>query len=529
MRTQAPFFFLLLLTLALGMLCGCPPYTSPKEGNFSVQVSLGGGAASKRDLTDDTAVVSVDVEALSADGTRIGSGPLTKDADSWSGTILVHRTGSALFKARARDSSSNELYYGEAPVDISGRSDAVTILVQHLPALPGAGIVTWGDFLYVIGGEDSSGKLCSQVWMAKVGANGVLGQWQQTVSLPQPRAFASCVVAGPFVYVMGGETASGLSSDVLFALVDTTTTDSTYGGLCGFGVSNAWQANFAPLAVPMSRAAAAADDRKIVLVGGLTAGGPVSTVYYAQIKNDGSVGKWYTSPNCLPGAVTDAGATVSNGEVWVAGGLGSNGPTSTVLSSDWSGVVNGQWQTQVPAFAREFPVLRSTADGLLLFGGFDGDKALADGMELQGSGWQSMTTTPAQAYGPSSAVNRGALSFVTAVDGDNSPTVGSYALSALVSDPPVVTPGSGWLPSGTKVWAYAPLDETIRYTSGPTMPANPPTINTGTAWDLSTLPKSALTPCTVSAHFDRVRAFSSRCPHPPRPFRQHVRPRRGHY
>ena len=81
-------------------------------------------------------------------------------------------------------------------------------------------VVAYNGFVYVIGGDDTSGPL-SDVLVAQINANGAIGSWSSTTALPSGRVYHSVVVFDGFVYILGGMDATYTApSDVLTALID---------------------------------------------------------------------------------------------------------------------------------------------------------------------------------------------------------------------------------------------------------------------------------------------------------------------
>jgi hypothetical protein len=60
-----------------------------------------------------------------------------------------------------------------------------------------------GGFVYVIGGDASPSTATADVTFAPV-SGGVIGQWQPTTPLPEPRHWEHATTDGTFVYVLGG-------------------------------------------------------------------------------------------------------------------------------------------------------------------------------------------------------------------------------------------------------------------------------------------------------------------------------------
>ncbi|KKW46861.1 MAG: hypothetical protein A3A43_01605 [Candidatus Liptonbacteria bacterium RIFCSPLOWO2_01_FULL_56_20] len=188
-------------------------------------------------------------------------------------------------------------------------------------------------YLYVLGGYPSVWTSpTSTVWYARFGANGTFGAWRATTPLPQPLDYFGTTVWNGYLYVAGGYTgASGRTNAVYAASMNAN------------GTLGAWMTTTA-LPNGLSGHFAAAANGYLYVTGG-TAGAevlPTSTVVYAPINSDHTVGAWAsTAP--MPYAVTGHGGAVYNNYLYAIGGYGvSSAPTSTMSFTrlDASGAVS---------------------------------------------------------------------------------------------------------------------------------------------------------------------------------------------
>jgi Kelch motif protein len=88
----------------------------------------------------------------------------------------------------------------------------------------------------------------------------------------------------------------------------------------------------------------------IYTTGGSIVGAPgtTSTVFYAQINSNGTVGVWATTTK-LPNAIYQHSAVVSNGYIYTTGGFDGAGTTSTVFYApiNSNGSI-GNWTSNTP-------------------------------------------------------------------------------------------------------------------------------------------------------------------------------------
>ncbi len=137
-----------------------------------------------------------------------------------------------------------------------------------------------------------------------------------------------------------------------------------------------WQPSPVELALPAPRSSGSAVQlsSKILYVGGTDGAKPVDSVYIASLTSDGNFTSWQAGPK-LPEARSGAAVAVAGGKLYVLGGTGPNGATSTAwsLEADATGTL-GSW---TPATGLNLPqprtgaAIASISDGLVLIGGTD--------------------------------------------------------------------------------------------------------------------------------------------------------------
>ena len=174
----------------------------------------------------------------------------------------------------------------------------------------GIGALAYNGYLYVAGGEDTSGTpRLSAVIYAKIQADGTLGIWKVTTSLPSARSFLGLVAQNGFLYALGGQTATGASPDVIVA------------PLQGDGSIGSWSLTTGPSAqLPIAFAGhgAVGYAGRLYVVGG--GGGSSNTnVYGASLAADGTVGAW-TALTSTPTPLGSNGAFAAGGYLYYVGG-----------------------------------------------------------------------------------------------------------------------------------------------------------------------------------------------------------------
>jgi hypothetical protein len=208
-----------------------------------------------------------------------------------------------------------------------------------LPAPLGAmtGLFT-GNYVYSFGGSKDGTQVTSTVLFAPINATGSLGAWATTTPLPTATAEHAGAFYNNYVYVLGGAPFFSTST-VFFAPINAT------------GSIGAW-ATTTPLPAPgLKRLGAAAYNGYLYSFGGTydgTAGTATSSVFYARINATGSIGSWQLGPR-LPTTLMNHSAQIDNGIAYGISGTADGGATSSVLfASVHSDGSLGRWSRTSP-------------------------------------------------------------------------------------------------------------------------------------------------------------------------------------
>ncbi|MBN1658087.1 MAG: DUF11 domain-containing protein [Anaerolineae bacterium] len=206
-----------------------------------------------------------------------------------------------------------------------------------LPPLPRAladmAAVTNGDFVYVIGGIDAEQNGRAEVYRNTLNLSGTIGAWVEETALPVELDSATAAVyrgAGgtATLYVIGGVLSSGASTDTVYRAPINNTT----------GAVGAWTLE-ANLPVVLHYASAVVHGETLYVIGGYSAPNPLSTVYYAPINADGSLGAFSTTES-LPKGLFDGHTVVYEGAdqdtVYHIGGRNRTTSTFEVFFADFA-------------------------------------------------------------------------------------------------------------------------------------------------------------------------------------------------
>jgi len=192
----------------------------------------------------------------------------------------------------------------------------------------------------------------------------------------------------------------------------------------------------------------------IYYIGGLDSGSSfVDTTYFAKQNADGSIGVWSTSTSHLPQGVGEAGVTLANGRVYVVGGGGNSGYLHTTyyasLNSDGS---VGAWTTSTTTLPQvlDGPAL-ATSNGYLYAAGGTNNTADQDTVyyaKLNADGsipsWATSTNTLPQPllYSDATVLNGYLYVMAGQDDGDTQDTVYSAPLN-FTSQESIANPIAG--------------------------------------------------------------------------------------
>ncbi len=235
--------------------------------------------------------------------------------------------------------------------------------------------VSYNNYAYVIGGA-SGASWTATIYYAPMNSDGSVGSWTTaSSSLPTAVNNESAVAYNGYLYVMGGDSASGLRSSVYYAPLNS---DGSVG---------AWQTG-SSLPSPVANGAAVEANGYLYIFGGDDSG-VLTSAYYTKINSDGSVGAWQTG-NSLPSGNSYASAAIFNGYVYVTGGTAS-GVFYATLNADGS---VGAWQTAGNAPSFDSYQLASISNGYLIVYGGQSDGAVQSAPLNANGSVGTWTTSP---------------------------------------------------------------------------------------------------------------------------------------
>ncbi|MEK9170271.1 MAG: hypothetical protein AAB674_01350, partial [Patescibacteria group bacterium] len=151
-------------------------------------------------------------------------------------------------------------------------------------------------------------------------SDGSVGPWATSSNaLPAARQAHTSVVTNGYAYVIGGY--NSVSQTTVY-----------YAKLNSNGSTGAWATNANALPADRSDHSSVVANGYVYVLGGYS-NTPVSTVYYAKLNSDGSVGAWSTNANALPSVNRYPSSVVANGYVYTIGGYNGTSGLSTISYS----------------------------------------------------------------------------------------------------------------------------------------------------------------------------------------------------
>lgn len=246
-----------------------------------------------------------------------------------------------------------------------------------------------------------------------------VGTWLTSTVLPQTlMGHKAATWNNRYVFVVGGYNNTTYSNAVYRATLQA-------GGVSGWTTLNA-------LPVGLKDHAVVTGTNTIYVLGGRDATNIYSTIYYAAINPDGSIGAWQTSAVNLPATLWGHTAIYCNGYIYVAGG--ANNLTSTTARSNvyyakvladntLSAFTNA---TSLPA-TRNGHTMVANDDKVFVLGGFSNGGSKVNTVYYATSGntgalgsWTTATALPISVSNHSSVVING---IVTVMAGESGGTL----------------------------------------------------------------------------------------------------------
>jgi N-acetylneuraminic acid mutarotase len=171
----------------------------------------------------------------------------------------------------------------------------------------------YNGYVFVAGGRTSAGSDNSSTTYAKINADGTLGTWVMGTNFTTARNNHGTEIYNGYIYITGGWDGTTYNGDVQYASLATV-----------MGGTQAWQAATATNLSSYGQGAAVYNNF-IYNIGGFGGGGYRNQVRYAPLNADGTVGAWVTSANVLNKPRFNGYAVVYKGYMYMTGGQENTG------------------------------------------------------------------------------------------------------------------------------------------------------------------------------------------------------------
>jgi N-acetylneuraminic acid mutarotase len=176
-----------------------------------------------------------------------------------------------VMSGNAAGTDLDTVYY--AQLNSNGSVGTWNTSANVLPqAMHYAASVTYNGYVYFMGGYNNSGTQ-NTVYYAQLNSNGSVGTWNTSANvLPSATDNATAVVNNGYVYIMGGENSSGALNNAVY-----------YTKLNSDGTVGAWSTNTNSLPQAAKAATAVAYNGYMYVIGGYYSSGLFSTTYLDTI------------------------------------------------------------------------------------------------------------------------------------------------------------------------------------------------------------------------------------------------------
>lgn len=231
---------------------------------------------------------------------------------------------------------TSTILYG--PINSSTGAISSWSNTTNLPAALIRPVLTvYNGRLYLVGGSTSTSPThTAGVYVTDINSNGTLGFWNASASDDLPNALGnhSIVAKNGYMYVIGGTpVGSTATSTVLYAPIDSS------------GLIGTWSTT---TALPVARKDHTSYERNgnIYVFGGRAPSAVTSSIIYAPINSDGTLGSWVTASTPLPSAYTTFNILSNSKDSFYS--LGASGSTSTYAYLSTISGTSFNWATSTP-------------------------------------------------------------------------------------------------------------------------------------------------------------------------------------
>jgi hypothetical protein len=192
-----------------------------------------------------------------------------------------------------------------APINSDGTLGSWSFTNGHPTGTRNGGGAAYNSYIYYFGGSDVLSVLTSTVRYGAVSQTGTV-VWGVTTALPTALESMDAIAYNGYLYSVGGESPTEVTSSVLFAPIGATGTIGTWSSTT-------------PLPAVRSGARVAVINGYLYAVAGANSSGRTSSTYVARVNATGSVGSWSLTRS-LPNILAGHGIAADNGILHIFGG-----------------------------------------------------------------------------------------------------------------------------------------------------------------------------------------------------------------
>ena len=377
-----------------------------KAAAWNGYVYIAGGNANSGNMND------VQYAPINSDGT-VGTWTATTSFTTGRLGPGMEVYGGYMYIMGGSDGSSfNDVQY--APINSDGTVGTWTATTSFTTGRRYFGSAVANGYLYILGG--TSGLRRSDVQYAPINSDGTLGAWATTTSLTSARSSQTAEFSNGNILVIGGNSGSSLS-----------TVEYTPVNNGGSGVTSTWSQKTSGVGSALYDYGSLFHNGYFYIVGGDTSGSgtsSVTTTRYAPLNSDGTIGSWSTTSS-LGSARHSHGTYIVDGYMYVVGGdSGGTALSSIEYASMNSNGTLGSWSTATGALATTVRQFAATSYNGYLYalGGTNGTLSTtvsyadpASGGDI--SSWSTTTALPYALRSGAALTYNGKLYVVGGIDG----------------------------------------------------------------------------------------------------------------
>ncbi len=298
-------------------------------------------------LTVILAIIAVLVVSLLPNSTVFASTP--GSVSGWNTTTslpsAMEGTGSAEYNGYIYVAGGGVDTIEYAKINADGSIGSWTTSANLLPQAEGfQSVQAYNGYLYSFGGRDVNWT--NSVYYAPINADGSVGSWSTTTSLPQNLTQNNTVIYDGYVYNLGGNNNDNQQNTIYIAPINA---DGSIGS---------WSTSSSIVPTYGDSATTTIFDGYLYLISGQNCtlasdGGTCyqNLAYSVPLGPNGYLGTWNALSNLPPLPVFAQGYTVQNGYIFTVGGEYYNGSAMIPVNSVYSAPLGpngylGTWNTQ---------------------------------------------------------------------------------------------------------------------------------------------------------------------------------------